>query len=616
MRVIVAICCWLALFALSGVVSAGPDDDAAAKAGIHAPAEWAFPPQQPLRVLTAHGLWYQQYGVERALAHLGGALITDSWQGHSGQSGCVGMRYFPESDEELMGQHLVVVGNINAGAFSPKLRARLKNYVERGGSLLLLGGFYAFESSFHNTAFEEISPVSYPEKFPPDTWSFGMMMNAPNGLPLAPTKDAPNYGAVNWEAKPRVYWYHPLIVKPDAKVLLTADGKPMLVTGTYGKGRVAVFLGSVMGAPNAGELPFWNWPGWSSVLATTMRWLCESSRTAPGGISPAGREQLVKTLTGKGMKKFAALQPALARVRSLCNDAATAKLTLDGINALDDDPSLEYIEQVAFTVYPFIDASFTPLATQLMASGMPHKTSLGLRLLGQCKAPTAAATLLAALQSGAVEGDDGAEGLGGKDVVDPAYRSYVIRLGAIEGLGNLGDAAAIPELTPFQRKAAARRSDVKKFPSALTQDDEMYLATTLALLRCGHVPSAPVAACLLLEHHAILIHAMSIVDTPWYLRKYPTVAHEIAVVEKTFPRLVAHDAMLLPQLATAPASTLKALAQRLASEEDTRAIPLAMAAFGRSFRRDGFAPPPEALAALATSKQPTLVELAESWKSR
>ena len=617
--------CWvlpcMVLLALAGVAWAGPDEDAVAKAGGKPPVEWAVPAQQPLRVLSARGIWYDKYGVERALARLGGALMTDSWHAHSGQSGPVGLRYYPGTYNELMRQHLVIVCNINAGAFKPAQRVALKDYVEHGGAVLFLGGYFAFDDSFPNTAFEEIAPVTYPEKFDTEhTWSFGNMINAEHGLVLAPAKDAPSYGAVNWEAQPRIYWYHPLKVKPDAKVLLTADGKPMLVTGSYGKGRVAVFLGSVMGVPNAGELPFWDWPGWPAVLATTIHWLTEPTRTAPSGLSPAGRGQLAVTLTGKGTKKFAAMTPALAQLLSLCTDAASAKLLLDGINALDDDPTLEFIEQVAAGIDPYVDASFVPLANQLMASGLAHKTSLGLRLLGQSKVPAAKSTLLEALRSGAVEGgDEDAGGLNtAKDVVDPAYRSFVIRLGAIEGLGNLGDVEATPLLKQYQREAAKKRGEGEppKFPTALSQDGEMYLAATLALLRCGEATAASTTIDLLIEHHAMLVRAKAIVDAPYYVRKYPTVMHQIMVVSKTFPRLLAQDAFLVPQLATVPAGALTALARRLATEEDTRAIPLAYAAFGHSFRADGFAPPPDALATLATSKLPALVELAASWKGR
>ena len=165
---VLLIACCATAFALS-------DDEEAVKQGVKAPEAWVFPAHTPLRVLTVRGLWYEYYGIERALARLGGAYVSESW--HSPKS----LRYYPESYDLLMRHHLVVVGNVNGNAFGPARRKMLKDYVEQGGAVLLLGGKFAFGKQYHGNALEEISPVTYPEA--------SDQVGVPDGLPLTPGPD-------------------------------------------------------------------------------------------------------------------------------------------------------------------------------------------------------------------------------------------------------------------------------------------------------------------------------------------------------------------------------------------------------------------------------------------
>jgi len=56
-------------------------------------------------------------------------------------------------------------------------------------------------------------------------------------------------------------------------VVLTVDGgKPFLVVGQYEKGYVVCFCGTPIGEPASGELPFWNWDGWATVLYNAFLW--------------------------------------------------------------------------------------------------------------------------------------------------------------------------------------------------------------------------------------------------------------------------------------------------------------------------------------------------------
>ncbi|MHB9133106.1 MAG: glutamine amidotransferase [Armatimonadota bacterium] len=581
-------------------VIAGPDDDAAAKQGLKPPVEWLFPPHQPLRVLAVRGLWYQMYGVERALARTGGAYLTDSW--HSTEA----LRYFPNSYEGLMGHHLVIICNVNGNAIKPATRKMLKDYVENGGSLLLLGGYFGLGKQYHDTAVEEIAPVTFPTD--------KNLSNAPDGLPLAPGKDAGNnLTTLSWAAAPRVFWYHEITPKPEAKILLTAGGKPMLVTGTFGKGRVAVFAGSVMGVPKAGQLPCWEWNDWPAVLAETINWLTEQSGKSGAVPSSGTLDQLRKKLLGPGQKKLADVGPLLTQTARICSDKETAKLLLNGIYAIDGDAPLEMIEQIDDAVRPFVDVEMKETIIQLIESDLTHKISFGLRLLGQIKAPDAKGQLESALKTGDVERADAIPDellLNPKVPEDPKYRNYAIRLGALEGLGNLGNAVELPLLKIHLKQYGKLRTDPTTQPEELTQEDELYQEAVLAALRCGNSEAAAPTIDLLLENRYLVIRMINVLDAPYYMLTDEELVRKQRRLSRSFSRMRARDMQLYRRLTTVPATVLPALAQRMAAEEDPRVIPIAFAVFGADFHPPGFTIPKEAADALRGAKLPAVAELA------
>ena len=72
-----------------------------------------------------------------------------------------------------------------------------------------------------------------------------------------------------------LYWRHRVTPKPGAVVAVTAGGEPVLITGTYGQGRVAVFAGTALGEPNGQEVPFWQWSDWPRLLQNTITWVAQ-----------------------------------------------------------------------------------------------------------------------------------------------------------------------------------------------------------------------------------------------------------------------------------------------------------------------------------------------------
>jgi hypothetical protein len=79
---------------------------------------------------------------------------------------------------------------------------------------------------------------------------------------------------LDWSARPCVRFLHSVEVKPGGKVVLTAAGKPFIVTSEAGpkKGRIICVLGAPMGTLRQGQLPFWKWDEWPYLLRQICWW--------------------------------------------------------------------------------------------------------------------------------------------------------------------------------------------------------------------------------------------------------------------------------------------------------------------------------------------------------
>ncbi|MBU4212870.1 MAG: hypothetical protein KKD33_09835, partial [Verrucomicrobia bacterium] len=62
-----------------------------------------------------------------------------------------------------------------------------------------------------------------------------------------------------------IYWTHRVTVLPGAEVLAYAGKDPALVAWQYGRGKVIVYVGTVEGEPAPGDLPAWEWRGWTPL---------------------------------------------------------------------------------------------------------------------------------------------------------------------------------------------------------------------------------------------------------------------------------------------------------------------------------------------------------------
>lgn len=172
---------------------------------------------------------------------------------------------FPFELEELQKYDLVILSDIGANTLllpvqtftrSIKMPNRcklIKQYVEEGGALIMVGGYMTFsgvdgKGKWHDTAVQDVLPVEvlvvddrmeHCEGISPITV---LQNEALNGIP------AP------W---PEILGYNKTIAKPESQVVATVDGDPFIAFGSYGKGKSAVVTTDC--APHWAPLEFCNW---------------------------------------------------------------------------------------------------------------------------------------------------------------------------------------------------------------------------------------------------------------------------------------------------------------------------------------------------------------------
>jgi uncharacterized membrane protein len=193
-------------------------------------------------------------------------------------------RDFPQTPEGLAAYDAVILSDIGANTLllhpdtwiasrrTPNRLRSLKTYVERGGGLLMVGGYYSFQginggARYHGTPIEEVLPV---EMLPYDD-----RVEVPEGFtPVVKQKAHPILAgfAGDW---PPLLGFNEVKAKSGAEVLATAsadyDGKPLLVAGAFGKGRTLAWTSDI--GPHWLPPEFAAWPGYSRLWRQALNWL-------------------------------------------------------------------------------------------------------------------------------------------------------------------------------------------------------------------------------------------------------------------------------------------------------------------------------------------------------
>ncbi len=219
------------------------------------------------RVWLGNGLYAEYYGLEAVFTTALGVRVTRadhvmSWGTPSWQTAP-----FPDTPGRLMRYGCVVLGNVPMATLTVSQRDWLRGYVRDGGSLLLLGGPYGFgNGEWQDSALlREVLPVALN--------SYRDLRFVGEKAPAALEPSGPLAKGIGSTQRPVALWQHLVTPKPEATVHVTAGGQPVLVTGTYGKGRVAVITAAPLGEAPAGATAFWEWAEWPTLMTALGKWL-------------------------------------------------------------------------------------------------------------------------------------------------------------------------------------------------------------------------------------------------------------------------------------------------------------------------------------------------------
>jgi uncharacterized membrane protein len=148
----------------------------------------------------------------------------------------------------------------------------LADWVERGGGYMMIGGYLTFQgfaaaAQYHGTPAEAALPVTC---FPHDD-----RKEVPEGFRPKPTGIAhPTLEGIpgDW---PHLLGLNRVMPKPASSVLMTAgpdvDDLPLLVSGSYGKGRTLAWMSDI--GPHWLPKTFSDWPGYATFWRQAFTWL-------------------------------------------------------------------------------------------------------------------------------------------------------------------------------------------------------------------------------------------------------------------------------------------------------------------------------------------------------
>lgn len=154
--------------------------------------------------------------------------------------------------EILAGFGTIIIPNLKCGGMKIETRKVYADWVRAGGTLVLLGGNYAFANGgMQNTLFADLLPCEI----------LGSLSKNKQPLRLE---------LKNGTEPALLYYTHPSTTRAGAKVLLGDNQHPVLCGWTVGKGRCIVFNGAVLGAPRDAKEAFWNSPAWPNTLAAAL----------------------------------------------------------------------------------------------------------------------------------------------------------------------------------------------------------------------------------------------------------------------------------------------------------------------------------------------------------
>jgi uncharacterized membrane protein len=188
---------------------------------------------------------------------------------------------FPSTADALGGYDVVVLSDIGANSvqLAPAVFERatpgadrlgvLRDWVTDGGGLLMIGGYLSFsgfegKAGYRNTVLHELLPV--------ELLAGDDRVELPAGARASVPDDGhPALGGVTGEW-PALLGYNRVRARPDASVLATVNGDPLVAVAARGSGRAGVFTSDC--SPHWAPEEFCErWPGYRRVFGGLVEWL-------------------------------------------------------------------------------------------------------------------------------------------------------------------------------------------------------------------------------------------------------------------------------------------------------------------------------------------------------
>ena len=225
-------------------------------------------PVQRTGLLVFQGMAMKEYRAAEAVKALGATdaryYTIDFWRAAPYPKNMLKLGKMPSSATVAKARAIVLVDMPRGpGGIMPDFLVRqMAQSVHDGGSLVALGGLFTLgKGQFQGTLLEKMLPVALAGKW--------QVRKAAKPLVLNAADKALGKG-LSWLARPSVFYYHDLKLRPGAKVLMRAGDVPILVQAPFGRGTVTVFLGTPCGKSTPDHPGFWTWPDWPKLLASII----------------------------------------------------------------------------------------------------------------------------------------------------------------------------------------------------------------------------------------------------------------------------------------------------------------------------------------------------------
>ncbi len=190
------------------------------------------------------------------------------------------VEHFPRVPAELEPYDVVILSDIGSdslllerecfveGRRVPNRLNSLVTHVHGGAGLLMIGGYMSF-SGIEGKAHYRMTPLA--DVLPVEMLVGDDRIEAPQGV--VPAVDEPDHEILagitsDW---PYFLGYNKLAAKPEAEVLLSVEGDPILTVARVGNGHAAAFASDC--SPHWGSATFLRWSDYARFWTQLVRWL-------------------------------------------------------------------------------------------------------------------------------------------------------------------------------------------------------------------------------------------------------------------------------------------------------------------------------------------------------